>query len=99
MRAKTTMHMVKPKKKSLLIRVAVLALSVYIVVSFVQISLQIDESQRRLDELNAMCEEQENKNVVLQDKLDGYEEYLEQQARKQGMAKPGETILVEIPSE
>ena len=93
------MHVVKPKKKSLFIRVAVLALSVYVIVSLVQLQLQLDEGQRRLDELNAQFEEQENKNVVLQDKLEGYEEYLEQQARKQGMAKPGETILVEIPSE
>lgn len=93
------MHLVKPRKKSMLIRLAVLAASVYVVVVLVQYVTKFDETQRRLDELVAQCEEQENKNVVLQDKLDGYEEYLEQQARKQGMAKPGETILVEIPSE
>ncbi len=93
------MHVVKPKRKSLLVRVAVLALSVYVIVSLVQLQMQLDEGQRRLDELNAQCAEQENQNIVLQAQLDGYEEFLEQQARKQGMAKPGETILVEIPSE
>ena len=93
------MRVVKPKKKSLLLRIALLALSVYVVVSLVQLQLQLDESQRRLDELNDQVHEQENINLILEDKLENSEEYLEQQARKQGMAKPGETILVEIPSE
>ncbi len=91
------MRVVKPKKKSLLIRLAVLALSVYVVVSLVQLQLQLNEGQARLDDLNSQLDEQLNTNVVLEDKLAAYEEYLEQQARKQGMAKPGETILVEIP--
>ncbi len=93
------MRVVKPKKKSLLLRIALLALSVYVVVSLVQLQLQLDQGQQRLDELNRQLDEQERIKLVLQDKLDGYEDYLEQQARKQGMAKPGETILVEIPSE
>ncbi len=93
------MRVVKPKKKSLLLRVALLALSVYVVVSLVQLHLQLNEGQQRLDDLNAQLDSQLNTNVVLQDKLDSYENYLEQQARKQGMAKPGETVLVEIPKE
>ncbi len=93
------MRVVKPKKKSLLLRIALLALSVYVVVSLVQLQLQLDESQRRLDELNDQVHEQETINLVLEDKLKNSDEYLEQQARKQGLAKPGETILVEIPSE
>ena len=93
------MHVVKPKKKSILIRVALLALSLYAVVSLVQLQLQLNKGHERLEDLNRRLEEQQDTNVVLQDKLDGYEEYLEQQARKQGMAKPGETILVEIPGE
>ena len=91
------MHLVKPKRKSILIRVALVALSLYAVVSLVQLQLQLNKGRERLDNLNRRLEEQQNTNVVLQDKLDGYQEYLEQQARKQGMAKPGETILVEIP--
>ncbi len=93
------MRVVKPKKKSLLLRIALLALSVYVVVSLVQLQLQLDQGQQRLDELNRQLDEQESIKLMLQNKLDGYEDYLEQQARKQGMAKPGETILVEIPSE
>lgn len=93
------MQIVKPKKKSLLLRIALLALSVYVVISLVQLQLQLNEGQRRLDDLNDQLDTQLNTNVVLQDKLDGYENYLEQQARKQGMAKPGETVLVEIPKE
>ncbi len=93
------MRVVKPRKKNLLIRVALLALSVYVVVSLLQQRLQFNEAQERLDNLNQQINEQLNTNTVLRDKLESYEEYLEQQARKQGMAKPGETILVEIPSE
>ena len=93
------MRVVKPRKKSLLLRIALLALSVYVVISLVQLQLQLNEGQQRLDDLNAQLDKQLGTNVVLQDKLNSYEEYLEQQARKQGLAKPGETILVEIPSE
>lgn len=93
------MRVVKPRKKSLLLRIALLALSVYVVISLVQLQLQLNEGRQRLDDLNAQLDKQLDTNVVLQDKLNSYEEYLEQQARKQGLAKPGETILVEIPSE
>ncbi len=93
------MRVVKPRKKSLLLRIALLALSVYVVISLVQLQLQLNEGQQRLDNLNAQLDKQLDTNGVLQDKLNSYEEYLEQQARKQGLAKPGETILVEIPSE
>ena len=93
------MRVVKPRKKSLLLRIALLALSVYVVVSLVQLQLQLNEGRQRLDDLNSQLDAQLDAIAVLEDKRDNYKAYLEQQARKQGMAKPGETILVEIPSE
>ncbi len=93
------MRVVKPRKKSLLLRIALLALSVYVVVSLVQLQLQLNEGRQRLDDLNNQLDEKLEAIAVLEDKRDNYKAYLEQQARKQGMAKPGETILVEIPSE
>ena len=82
-----------------IIRIALLACVLFVVISFVQLNLQYKESKQRLDDLNAQLDAQINSKLMLEDQLNSYEEYLEQQARKQGLAKPGETILVEIPSE
>lgn len=93
------MRVVKPKKKSLLLRVALLALAIYIVVSLVQLQLQFDEKEREYNAKYAQLERQQEINRVLLNEVENSDAYLEQQARKQGMAKPGETILIEIPSE
>ena len=93
------MRVVKPKKKSLLLRVALLALAIYIVVSLVQLQLQFDAKEREHEAKCAQLEKQLEINRVLLNEVENSDAYLEQQARKQGMAKPGETILIEIPSE
>lgn len=87
------------KRKSIFVRVALIALAIYVVVSLIQLQLQLSEGQQKLDALNAMVTNQQSVNAELQDQIDNHESYLEQQARKQGMAKPGETILVEIPED
>lgn len=86
-------------RKSVLLRVAVVAFAVYVVVSMVQLQLQLSNAQERLDKLNEQTAAQEEINEVLQDQIDNSDTYKEQQARKQGMARPGETILVEIPND
>ena len=91
------MKFVKKKRKSLILRIALAAFSVYVVVSMVQLQLQLNRGQEQLDDINNQYVQTKEINAVLQDKLDGYEEYLEQQARKQGLVKPGETVFVEIP--
>ena len=88
---------VAKKKKSVILRVALLAFSVYVIVSMVQLQLQLNRGQEKLDDIKTRYTEAKENNIALQDKLDGYEEYLEQQARKQGLVKPGETVFVEIP--
>lgn len=87
------------RRKSIVLRVAIVAFTVYVVVSMVQLQLQLSSAQERLDKLNEQTAAQEEINAVLQDQIDNSEAYKEQQARKQGMAKPGETILVEIPND
>ena len=87
------------RRKSVILRVAVIAFTVYVVVSMVQLTLQLNSAQEKLDKLNEQTVAQEEINAVLQDQIDNSEAYKEQQARKQGMARPGETILVEIPND
>ncbi len=87
------------RRKSVLLRVAIVAFAVYVVVSMVQLQLQLSNAQERLDKLNEQTAAQEEMNEVLQDQIDNSDAYKEQQARKQGMARPGETILVEIPND
>ncbi len=87
----------KKRRKSAILRIAIAAFAVYVVVSIIQIQLQLNRGQEQWDDLNSKISQTKEVNAVLQDKLDGYEEYLEQQARKQGLVKPGETVFVEIP--
>ncbi len=87
------------RKKSIILRVAIVAFSVYVVVSLVQLQLQFNAAQEKLDALNAKTAAQQEINAVLEDQIENSDEYKEQEARKQGMARPGETILVEIPND
>lgn len=92
-----TLATFKKKRKSTILRIAIAAFAVYVVVSIVQIQMQLNRGQEQLDDFTAKISQTKEINAALQDKLDGYEEYLEQQARKQGLVKPGETVFVEIP--
>lgn len=89
----------KKKKKSIFLRIALLAFSVYVIVALV--SLQVQLNQRRADEaaLQNEIERQERINEDLKNKTQNSEEYLEQQARENGMARPGEQIYQEIPGD
>lgn len=91
------MKFAKKKRRSIVLRVAIAAFSVYVVVSMVQLQLQLNRGQEQLDDINTKLHQTNAVNTELQDKLDGYGEYLEQQARKQGLVKPGESVFVEIP--
>ncbi len=94
------MKMASAKKKSLFFRIALIALAVYIVVSLIQLNLQLSEKQQLLNDWIQKTEQQNLLNADLQSQGENYESYLEQQAREeQGMAKPGETVLYEIPED
>ena len=88
---------VKRKKKSIFLRIALAAFSVYVVVMLVQLQLEINQKQKRIDELDAAISKQTTQNEDLQYQNDNYETYLENKAREEGMARPGETIYKEVP--
>lgn len=85
------------RKKSIFLRLALLAFSIYVIVMLLQLQMELGQSQQQLDNYD-----QEIKNMQLlvddkKNKLKNYEAYQEQQARENGQARPGETIFKEIP--
>ena len=89
----------RKKKKSIFLRVALLAFSVYVLVSLVQLQMDIQKRQQQLDDINEQIRVQTSLNEDVQNKTDHYERYLEEKSREQGMARPGETIYKEIPAD
>ena len=78
------------RKKSIFLRVALLAFSVYVLVSLVQLQMDIQKRQQQLDDINEQIRIQSSLNEDVQSKSDHYERYL---------ARPGETIYKEIPGD
>ena len=93
------MKSAKKKKKSIFLRVALLAFSVYVLVSLVQLQMDIQKRQQQLDDIKEQIRVQTSLNEDVQNKTDHYERYLEEKSREQGMARPGETIYKEIPAD
>ncbi len=93
------MKAVKKKKKSIFLRIALLAFSIYTIVMLIQLQLQISEKKEDIADLEQKIADQQRANEDLQLKNDHYESYLDQEARKQGLSKPGESIYVEIPGD
>ena len=87
----------KGKKKSIFLRIALLAFSIYVIVMLIQLQMQIEQSNERLVSLDANIAYQKQINGDIKNKVDDYETYSEQQAREQGMAIPGEIIFKETP--
>ena len=87
------------KKKSIFFRIALLAFSVYVIVMLIQLQFQIVESQKKIDGIDQQIAAYQRVNEDLQNKSDNYETYQEQQARKKGLTKPNETIIIEVPGD
>ena len=88
----------KRKKKNILLRIAVVIFSIYVIVTLVQLRLEINRMEtEQVDVLKDKITEQKRANENLRRQTENLEEYLEQQAREQGWALPGEVILMEIP--
>lgn len=83
------------KRKSLVLRIAILAFSAYMLVMLAQLRMEIDERKKQIDELNDSIQYQQQQNEDMESKNNNYEVYLEQHAREQGMAVPGEGIYQE----
>ena len=87
----------KRKKKSIFLRIALLAFSIYVIVMLVQLQMELSARERDLDNLNQAITNQQMMNEEKKNQVADYEDYLDQQAREQGYARPGETIYKEIP--
>ncbi len=86
------------KRTSFLLRLALVAFSVFMIVGIVKVLVQTDELQERLDKLDEQTAAQQEINAALENRLENTDEYLESEARKNGMAKPGESVWIEIPN-
>ena len=93
------MHLVKRKKKSVLLRIPMLALAVYIVASLVRLRIELDAREQVKAEVLSGVEAKKDQIALLNDKLSNADSDVEQAVRDQNMAKPGETIFGEVPSE
>ena len=93
------MHLVKRKKKSVLLRIALLALAAYIVASLVRLRIELDAREQVKAEVLSGVEAKKDQIALLNDKLSNADSDVEQAVRDQNMAKPGDTIFVEVPSE
>ncbi|MDD3692418.1 MAG: septum formation initiator family protein [Oscillospiraceae bacterium] len=87
----------KGKKRSIFLRVALAAFSIYVVVMLIQLQLEISKRQKKIDELDIASVLLQKEIEELEKQSENYEKYLEKKAREQGMARPGETIYIEIP--
>jgi cell division protein FtsB len=65
----------------------------------VQLQLEINNRKDQLTELEISIQEETTENEALQNQCDNYEKYLEQKAREQGMARPGETYYIIVPGD
>lgn len=85
------------EKQNVFFRIAVAALLVWVIVSLLQLQIEIGEKRSALADLNAQILTQQRINEELADENANDELYLEQQARNKGLAKPGESIYKEVP--
>ena len=87
----------KRKKKSIFLRIALLAFSVYVIIMLVQLQRELGQRQQDLNTLEQTLKNQQALNEDLKNKTENYETYLDQQARDQGYSRPDESIYKEIP--
>ena len=87
----------KKKSKNIVLRVAFVLLTLYIVVSLINLQVQIGQKKKELALLKNQYEEQLLENEDLERLLNANDdaEYIEQVAReKLGLVKPNERIFV-----
>lgn len=87
------------KSKNIVLRVAVVALSVYVVVSSGITVSEIVAKEKMLADTERKAAEQEALNETLKKQVENAPEALEQKAREQGMLKQGETMYIEIAND
>lgn len=85
----------RSKRNSIILRIAVLAFSGYMLVVLAQLRMEIGERQKQLDELQDSIQYQQQQNEDMQSKSDNYKSDLEQRAYDRGMAVSGEIVFKE----
>lgn len=88
---------IKKRKKSIFLRVALLAFSVYAIVMLAQLQMELANREKDEQAIDQRIEDQKRLNEDLELKNEDYEKFLEEQAREQGLARPGEIIFQETP--
>lgn len=89
----------RKRKKSIILELAVVAVAVYFVASYVQVQVQINQAGQKCDEISAVYNAQQLENKELQRLLDSgsEEEYIERIAREQlGYVKPDEKVFYDV---
>lgn len=87
------------KSKNIVLRVAVVALSVYMVTHLGIMVSEIVTKQKELADKEQALYEEKQKHEVLRIRTENVPEHLEQKAREQGKLKPGETMYYEIAND
>lgn len=91
------MKFVLKEKQSVFFRIALAVLLIWLIVSLVQLQIEISAKASELTDLQTQIAVQTRINEELATESANDEIYLEQQARNKGLAKPGESIYKEIP--
>ena len=92
------MHVVKgkKKKKSMLLRIALIALSVYFLASLVRLRMELNSREKVKAEAENQVQAMQDEIALLNDKNNNAENDIEQEARDKNMAKGEESIFIEI---
>lgn len=90
---------VSTKKKNLFLRVALVALAVYIAASLIGLKIRLDEDQQTLSSLQAQLQSGNAVLAQLKELNENKDQRLEQGAREQGMSKSGESVYYVVPPE
>lgn len=85
------------EKQNIFFRIAVAALLVWVIVSLVQIRIELGEKQAFYFDLEEQILAQQRINEELASESANDEFYLEQQAHDKGFYKPGESVYKEVP--
>lgn len=91
--------MARKKKTGLIIKLVFLGLAVYVVISFIQLQVELSAKQERLAQLQQEYDQQLLTNEELQGVLDlgADEEYYERMARERlNYAYPDEQVFVDV---
>ncbi len=91
------MKFVVKEKQAIFFRIALAVLLIWLIVSLVQLQIEISAKASELTDLQTQIAVQTRINEELATESANDDIYLEQQARNKGLAKPGESIYKEIP--